>query len=203
MDRKPSQDDRTEAHGTGLHPFALEHSKAAYAADLALYGATVVGLAIFLSVMGPQDQRLALIVFTLAGLGGWTLIEYVLHRFVLHHIPPFCHWHEEHHRRPTALIFTPTILSASINALLVFLPAFVVLGNLRQACALTLGILTGYLAFGITHHAIHHWHLDNTWLKQRKHWHALHHHTVQAGCYGVTTAFWDHVFGSAERPRGR
>src|SRR5665811_1327174 len=60
--------------------------------------------------------------------------------------------------------------------------------------------LTGYLAYTITHHAIHHWHLDNTWLKRRKRWHALHHHRIeQSGCYGVTSTFLDHVFGATHR----
>jgi sterol desaturase/sphingolipid hydroxylase (fatty acid hydroxylase superfamily) len=195
----PSPDRQSNERRTSLDIFAFEHSKTAYAADFALYGATILGLAVFLT-MGPQGQRLEIIGFTLAGLGGWTLIEYLLHRFVLHRVQPFYRWHAEHHRRPTALIFAPTILSASLIATLVFLPAFMVLGDLRYACALTLGVLTGYLAFGITHHAIHHWHLDNAWLKRRKHWHAIHHHTDQSGCYGVTSAVWDHVFGSAEKP---
>jgi cyclopropane-fatty-acyl-phospholipid synthase len=66
-----------------------------------------------------------------------------------------------------------------------------------QACALTLGVVTGYLAYSVTHHAIHHWRGDNVWLLQRKRWHALHHQDVElAGCFGVTSGIWDHVFGS-------
>ncbi|GAB1426064.1 hypothetical protein MASR2M16_32980 [Thauera terpenica] len=34
----------------------------------------------------------------LAGLVGWTLIEYLLHRFMLHRVEPFRAWHVEHHR---------------------------------------------------------------------------------------------------------
>ncbi|MCC6208917.1 MAG: sterol desaturase family protein [Gammaproteobacteria bacterium] len=116
--------------------------------------------------------------------------------FVMHGLQPFSRWHAEHHQRPTALICTPTILSAT----LVFFPALVLLGNLWRACALTLGVLIGYLSFSITHHAIYHWCADIAWLKQRKQWHALHHHTIgQSGCFGMTSAFWDHVFGSARR----
>tara|TARA_R110002074_G_scaffold90763_3_gene198817 strand:+ start:1632 stop:1898 length:267 start_codon:yes stop_codon:yes gene_type:complete len=84
---------------------------------------------------------------------------------------------------------------------LVFLPALVLSGNLWRACALTLGVLVGYLFFSITHHAIHHWSADSAWLKQRKRWHAQHHVTRQSGCFGVTSAFWDHVFRSARRQR--
>jgi sterol desaturase/sphingolipid hydroxylase (fatty acid hydroxylase superfamily) len=182
-----------------MHIFTLEHSKAAYRADLALYCTTVVALAAFLLVDGPREQRVEIVAFALAGLGSWTAIEYALHRFVLHGLQPFRRWHEEHHRRPSALIFTPTILSAALIAALVFIPALLV-ADLWRACALTLGVLTGYLTYTITHHAVHHWRADNAWLKQRKRWHALHHHRIeQPGYYGVTSAFLDHVFGSTRR----
>lgn len=178
--------------------FSLEHSRAAYRADFALYGAAVVLLAAFLLVAGPRERRLEIAAFAWVGLVSWTAIEYALHRFVLHRLRPFSRWHAEHHQRPMALICAPTILSAALIATLVFLPALV-LGNLWSACALTLGVLGGYLSFSITHHATHHWCADSAWLKQRKRWHALHHHAIgQSGCYGVTSAFWDHVCGSAD-----
>ena len=176
----------------------LEHSKAAYGADFVLYGTAVVVLASCLLVAEARQQALENLAFAATGLAGWTFIEYVLHRFVLHGMLPFSRWHQEHHQRPAALICAPTLLSATLIATLVFLPALE-LGNLWRACALTLGVLTGYLAYSVTHHAIHHWRAGNSWLKQRKRWHALHHHVEHPGCYGVTTAFWDRVFGSAHR----
>ncbi len=175
--------------------FTLEHGRLAYLADFALYGSAVVMLAAFLLIAGPSEQRLEIVAFATVGLGGWTAIEYVLHRFVLHGLQPFRRWHVEHHRRPVALICTPTILSATLIVVLVFLPSLL-LGDLWRACALTFGLLCGYLGYAITHHAVHHWRADTAWLKKRKRWHALHHHSEQAGCYGVTSSFWDLVFGS-------
>ena len=104
----------------------------------------------------------------------------------------------EHHHRPTALVRASTILSAALIAALVLLPALAIAG-LWRGCASTLGVLAGYLAYTITHHATHHRRADTTWLKRRKRWRALRHHVTQPGCYGVTTAFWDHAFGSAPR----
>jgi sterol desaturase/sphingolipid hydroxylase (fatty acid hydroxylase superfamily) len=176
--------------------FALEHSKAAYQADFALYTTAVVALATFLLLGVPRDEQLAIAALALAGLVSWTLIEYALHRFVLHGLQPFSRWHAEHHERPRALICSPTIMSASLILTLVFLPALL-LGGLWRACAFTLGVLAGYLAYAITHHATHHWRADTAWLKDRKRWHALHHHHHERpGHYGVSSAFWDHVFGS-------
>ena len=182
-----------------MNIFKLEHSKTAYRADLALYCIIVLALAAFLLVYGPHGQRVAIVSYALAGLVSWPAIEYALHRFVLHGVQPFRRWHEEHHRRPRAIIFTPTILSAALIAVLVFLPALLAT-DLWRACGLSLGVLTGYLAYTITHHAVHHWHADIAWLKRRKHWHALHHHRIdQPGYYGVTSALLDQVFGSVRR----
>ncbi len=179
--------------------FTLEHSKAAHRADLAMYCLMVMALAAFLEIYAPPEQRVEIVSFALAGLASWPGIEYALHRFVLHKVQPFRRWHEEHHRRPRALIFTPTILSAALIAMLVFLPALLA-ADLWRACALSLGVLTGYLSYTITHHAVHHWRANNAWLKRRKHWHALHHHRIdRPGYYGVTSEFLDHLFGSTGR----
>jgi sterol desaturase/sphingolipid hydroxylase (fatty acid hydroxylase superfamily) len=115
---------------------------------------------------------------------------------VLHGLQPFARWHAEHHLRPAALICAPTVLSASLILLLVFLPALVI-GGAWPACALSFGLLTGYLAYAITHHATHHWRTDNRWLLRRKRWHARHHSASRNGGHdGVTSGFWDRVFGS-------
>jgi cyclopropane-fatty-acyl-phospholipid synthase len=175
----------------------MEHGKAAYRADFALYATAAVALAVFLYVAGPQSLRLDFLAMVCVGLLSWTAIEYLLHRFVLHGLAPFKRWHEAHHQRPTALICAPTILSASLILVLVFLPVLA-LGGVWNACGLTLGMLTGYLFYAITHHATHHWPAQSAWLKRRKRWHALHHHnTGQLAGFGVTSAFGDHVFGSA------
>ncbi len=153
-------------------------------------------LAAFLVEAVPRGGIVSVAGLVFAGVVGWTAIEYALHRFVLHGLQPFRGWHQAHHRRPSALICAPTLLSASLILMLVFLPAWM-LGNLRSACAITLGLLMGYFAYAVTHHAAHHWRADNAWMKHRKRWHAMHHHAQQPGCYGVTSSLWDRVFGTA------
>lgn len=184
---------------------SLTYSKAAYRADFAFYGALVPALAALLIVYGPRAQALEFVALTLAGLAGWTLIEYLMHRFVLHGLLPFSRWHATHHQQPKALTGAPTVLSATLIAALVFLPMLLA-GDFWYACALTLGVLAGYFAYSVTHHATHHWHGDGAWLRRRRRWHALHHHRAgPPGRYGVTTAFWDHVFrtaGQVRRPHG-
>lgn len=173
--------------------FAIEHGKAAYWADFGIYGTAVAVLAIALSAFAPREQWLTLAALVVLGAVAWTLMEYALHRFVLHGLEPFLSWHAEHHERPTALMGTPTLLSISLVALLVFLPGLLAAG-FWKASALTLGVTAGYLAYALTHHATHHWRSRSPWMARRKRWHARHHHT--AACYGVSCSFWDKVFGS-------
>ncbi|MEO8124681.1 MAG: sterol desaturase family protein, partial [Burkholderiales bacterium] len=127
------------------------------------------------------------------------LVEYALHRIVLHHLRPFSDWHAEHHRHPAALIFTPTVLSAALLVALVFLPALA-LTNLWHASGLTFGMLSGYLAYTVIHHAMHHGRVARGWLQALRRWHDLH-HAVDSGYYGVTSTFWDHVFRSDRSDR--
>jgi cyclopropane-fatty-acyl-phospholipid synthase len=173
---------------------SLEHSRLAYRADFAVYGAASLGLGVFLALAVPTEQRGMGLALALAGLASWTLMEYALHRFVLHGLRPFSRWHAAHHHRPRALICAPTILSAALIVLLVQLPA-VLLGGRWLGSAYTLGVVTGYLAYAITHHATHHWRARSAWAQQRKVWHALHHRPAgPPGHFGVTGNFWDRVF---------
>lgn len=176
---------------------SLRHSKAAYIGDFALLYACIAGLVTLLLASGVRERLAEVAAFALIGLAGWTLIEYALHRFVLHRIEPFRRWHALHHQRQRDLIFAPAILTVSAAAGLVFLPVWI-LGGLLRAGALMLGLLIGYVAYSATHHAVHHWSCERVWLRSRKRWHSLHHRPgLPAGHYGVTTAFWDHLFRSA------
>jgi len=186
-----------KAESRFMRLFSIEHSKAAYRADFALYALSVAALSAWLLLRAPHAQWLSLLACVLAGLGGWTAMEYSLHRFVLHGLPPFKRWHFLHHQRPSALICAPTLVSGSLIGGLVFLPALWA-GDRWHAGAVTLGVVIGYLIYAVTHHATHHWRVDNAWLQQRKRWHARHHHREGGtGCYGVTTSIFDRICGSA------
>lgn len=178
---------------------SVEHGKLGYWSDFAFYGVAVAvlsGWVIFVSRRGHGVESAALV---LLGLACWTLIEYLIHRFLLHGFPPFSVWHERHHSRPAALVSAPTVLSASLLAALVFLPALA-LGGLWAASALSLGVLAGYLTYSIVHHATHHWRAESASSKRRKLWHAMHHREAADGCcYGVTSRLWDHVFATVPR----
>ena len=178
--------------------FALEHSKSVYWADFGFYALLVGGMGVGLPLLAPREQWTAMGELAAAGLVGWSLVEYLMHRFILHGLEPFKTWHLQHHARPTALISSPTVLSATSIAGLVFVPA-VLAATAWMAAALTLGIVAGYLAYALCHHGTHHWRAERRWFKERKLWHAMHHQGAagRGQCYGVTTSLWDRVFGTA------
>lgn len=181
--------------------FSLETGAAAHRADFWAYGTAVALLGLVLLVAAPHAMWLQLAGFIVAGTVSWSLVEYGLHRLVLHRLQPFRRWHGEHHRRPKALIGTPTALSATLFATFVLAPAWALAGA-WLACAFTLGMLAGYLAYVMTHDATHHVAppglAGSAWLRERRRWHARHHLPGEApACYGVTSGFWDRVFGTA------
>jgi sterol desaturase/sphingolipid hydroxylase (fatty acid hydroxylase superfamily) len=174
----------------------FENSRTVYRADFVFYGAVTMALFFLLVIAAP----LPLWSWSLGVAGGlilWSLLEYLLHRFVLHRLEPFRTLHEQHHQRPHARIGTPTVISAPLFAVLLFLPAFGLLG-LWSALALTTGVLAGYLLYAVTHHFCHHGYSNGSWFKRRLRWHGRHHAQSQAtGCYGVSHGVWDEVFGTA------
>jgi sterol desaturase/sphingolipid hydroxylase (fatty acid hydroxylase superfamily) len=184
--------------------FSIEHGSAAYAFDFALYGVAVLALAAGLTWLVPLSTWPVWAAFAVLGWGVWTLLEYAVHRFILHGVRPFNRWHLEHHHRPTALICAPTVLSVGLIVGFFFLPLAWGWG-VTVALALTLGLTVGYLAYAVLHHATHHWRARGNWLKRRKLWHAQHHRCSTGDAkskqayFGVSSSFWDHVFRTDDK----
>jgi cyclopropane-fatty-acyl-phospholipid synthase len=176
--------------------FALEHSRKAYVIDFAvIVGANLVLLALLLA-NNPVHQWWSLMGYVFLGALLWTPLEYVLHRFVFHGLPPFNMWHQLHHDRPFALIYTPTLFIVIAFLVLVYTPLWV-LTSTWVAVALTLGLVGGYLLYSTAHHALHHWVPWNDWSMQQKVRHARHHvSTSPVVAFGVTTSILDKVFGT-------
>ena len=170
----------------------IEHSRIGYFIDSAFYLAAILLLSGFILLSAPSHTWFETTLYVVAGLVIWSLLEYAMHRFVLHRINPFRRLHEEHHRQPQALLATPTFLSAALIIVFVFLPA-TLLSNLQIGCGITLGVTTGYFAFGVVHYAVHHSRLHGTWLVQRRRLHALHHRFPDRH-FGVTMSIWDRIF---------
>lgn len=132
------------------------------------------------------------------GLLGWSLAEYLIHRFAFHHAPVLQQIHLAHHAAPRALNGTPTLVTVIVFYGLVYWPLTWML-RADWAAAVTAGVLLGYLAYVGVHYVVHHKGSGGrAWLRRLIRLHAVHHHDV-AHNFGVTTPLWDWVFGTLAR----
>lgn len=167
-----------------------------YVSDFFIYGVAIVVAAALLGLHGGAAHWLMLGLAAVGGLVAWSLVEYLLHRYVLHGVPPFKGWHAEHHHHPQDLIGMPAVASLPLIVGLVYFPLRW-WTNSQLALAATLGFMVGYLAYMVVHHGVHHWASRRKhWFRARKVAHALHHVRDETRCYGVTTSFWDRAFGT-------
>jgi hypothetical protein len=142
-------------------------------------------------------------------LGGlcWTLIEYVLHRFVLHmHLQAGAvqrtieRLHLGHHREPhdEAKVTVPVYGSLPIAAAL--LGVFrLMAGSWAVAASLMIGSIAGYLWYEAAHFRIHCSAKHGRWWRWQRANHFFHHFREQRRCFGVTTPLWDWVCGTGRR----
>jgi sterol desaturase/sphingolipid hydroxylase (fatty acid hydroxylase superfamily) len=175
---------------------ALLNGKVGYYADFITYGMLVVAFVVFAMRESRHDQLIWLAA-AIAGAGSWTLVEYLLHRFVFHRMPLIADLHHAHHAAPRAYVGTPTWASLLILAGVFFVPIWRVF-SLNIAFGAISGLITGWLWYGMVHHIIHHRRPRRlaTALKVASHRHFLHHSPYVFGNFGVTTAVWDRVFGT-------
>lgn len=145
----------------------------------------------------------------LGGVLAWTLIEYVLHRFVFHLVQVKEPWktiasglHMAHHRDTELknLIIAPPLVS-----LLFSIPIFLILlaftWNVGTALMIHSGILVGYIAYEWCHYGAHQYNPKFALTRYLKRYHLQHHFKDPNGTFGVTTPMWDYVFGSSYKPK--
>jgi sterol desaturase/sphingolipid hydroxylase (fatty acid hydroxylase superfamily) len=173
----------------------MQLTRTGYLADFYVYPCVAAALGMLAVVPAPHRWS-ALGIACVAGLAAWTLLEYVLHRWVFHRVPWIRGLHDAHHRDPTAFVGTPTWLSIAAILALVLLPSTLLWG-LSMGSSFTAGLTLGYLAYSAAHYATHHGHFTpGTYLSRLKRRHAIHHHGAAGSNFGVTTAFWDRVFAT-------
>jgi sterol desaturase/sphingolipid hydroxylase (fatty acid hydroxylase superfamily) len=175
----------------------MQLTKTAYYADFVFYAAAIAVLLAIAAAGANWAQRLQWFCSFAAGGGAWTLLEYLLHRFVLHRMPPFSAMHAVHHASPRALVATPTWITLAALWLVFFVPAWWWY-SFNVASGVIAGVMAGFLWYGILHHAIHHGRprrlASLVPICARRH--ARHHCSGHSGNFGVTTAFWDRLLGT-------
>lgn len=175
----------------------MKLSRVGYYTDFIVYPAFIACLG-FAGLSSSGMQRSVFwLTLAVASVCLWTLLEYLLHRFALHHIPLLKQMHAHHHDEEKARIGTPSWVSLSVFAALVFLPIWST-SDFLVSSAITVGLMIGYLWYISVHHIVHHWHPGHTsYVYALKRRHALHHHFDETANFGVTSGFWDCVFRTA------
>lgn len=160
--------------------------------------AVFVYLALFAHGLAAAAEFLASLV---AGLMVWTLAEYGIHRGLYHRVPLLMALHDRHHEAPEALIGIPSFLSCGVVILLSYAPFCAFAPVFADGFAS--GSLIGYAAYMVVHHATHHWRIEpGDWLYGARLRHLSHHYHDDVN-FGVVTGFWDRVFRTDGRRRGR
>jgi sterol desaturase/sphingolipid hydroxylase (fatty acid hydroxylase superfamily) len=171
-------------------------SKLGYYGEFFFYPVAVVVSMAAITWRGSVDRWTVVLGAFAAGALLWTLVEYLLHRYILHHLPYIKEMHEAHHNEQDALIGTPIWVSLASFAGLLVIPLWFTAGPIITA-ATTAGMMLGYFWFESVHHVLHHWTIKpGTYAFRLKRRHMLHHHFDNAGNFGVTNGLWDVVFGT-------
>lgn len=166
-----------------------------------MYLPVVIGLITYSIVkLNFQVWKVAALFFV--GMFFWTLFEYIMHRFAFHMVAEsergqkiiyIMHGNHHHFPRDRERLFMPPVPSIILASLIFFLLHAIIGPNVYMFFP---GFLIGYLIYGSMHYAIHAWNPPFKWMKPLWRNHHLHHYKDEGKGYGVSTTFWDRVFGT-------
>ena len=154
-------------------------------------------------VREPERSGFEIRVLIAYGVLLWSLIEYLMHRFLFHpnhRIDSLQRLadglHGIHHRKPR----DPREILASATtsippSLLILGLLWIATGSLLTIAGVMTGVWAGFLYYEWVHYRVHttnaagllDWH-------RRRHFH--HHFVDDTACFGVTSPLWDIVFGT-------
>lgn len=138
------------------------------------------------------------------GFVSWGPLEYALHRFVFHYggrsefARKFLNAaHLSHHENPKATehLFASLKMSVPIAAAY-WLAAWIFLRNWSDASYLFVGLIGGYFAYEWLHFQAHHGRPAIPLLRYLQKYHLLHHYRTPDLRFGVTSPFFDFLFGT-------
>ena len=171
-------------------------NKINYYGEFILYPVLIASLAAVTLWRSPPERLPIWLVAFISGVWLWTLVEYILHRYVLHHVPYIRQIHQAHHDEQEALVGTPVWIRLGSFAVFLILPLRVV-ADPTIAAGVTAGMMLGYFCFETMHHVLHHWRIEpGSYAYQLKRRHMLHHYFDNTGNFGVTNGLWDKLFGT-------
>jgi hypothetical protein len=154
--------------------------------------------------------------FALAGAATWTLLEYWVHRYLLHGPFPdgpgpvqhflherFDHMHVEHHERPWDGDHINGTISDTLG-LVVVLALLAAPAPLNTLPMFMVGLVQSYVIEEWIHHLVHYYNFNSSYFRYIRR-HHLYHHSRHGSrvAFGLTSHIWDAALGTvADRPLG-
>ena len=165
------------------------------------YAMTMLGIGL------RSSQRIVATAFFGAGVAAWTLMEYGVHRYILHGrfapgrgpIKWFAHkyldpLHWEHHKRPWDGNHINGTLVDTLALALIFAGA-ASFAPLPTAPMFVAGLMLAYISEEWVHHSVHFYHFRNRYFRYIRRHHLYHHSPIGSEVgYGLTSGFWDVVW---------
>ena len=173
---------------------------------------TLFALVTLAVALGSSRPLTALLSFLLGALA-WTLMEYLVHRHILHGRFPdgpglyqhflhryFDHLHWEHHKRP----WDGNHINGTLKDTLPFAGPMALVSWLFPAWSVPMfvaGMLQAYVAEEWIHHSVHFYQFDNLYFRYIKRHHLYHHSPKGMGiAFGLTNGFWDVAYDTRIPP---
>ncbi len=174
-------------------------SRTHIAIPITLFVLYSVGLLLW-SVFNTSLPAWETVTFFFVGLLVFTLIEYLVHRYVFHMEPTSdlkrkiaYNFHGVHHDYPKDKdrLAMPPIASITISTILLFLLRLVI-GD--YTFAFLPGFLIGYASYLFVHYIVHAYRPPKNVFKILWVHHGIHHYKRQDAAFGVSSPLWDVIF---------
>ena len=135
----------------------------------------------------------------------WTIIEYLIHRYIFHGHPT-AEWakkihytfHGIHHDYPQdslRLVMPPPVsIPLAVSFYFIFKWALAPLGLFEYHHAFYSGFVAAYLFYDMMHYYSHHGKANNSYVQMIKDHHMKHHYKEPDAGFGFTSKLWDKIF---------
>ncbi len=143
-----------------------------------------------------------LLVLFVYGFFFFTFLEYILHRFVFHMDTATelrkkiqYNIHGLHHDYPKDKDrLAMPLLASIVVALILYLIIYLIIGD--KVYGFLPGVMMGYSTYLLIHYSIHSYPPPKNFLKILWVHHSMHHYKEGDHAFGVSSPFWDYIFGS-------
>ncbi len=151
-------------------------------------------------------NEIASLTFILIGVLYWSLIEYVIHRFIYHQkfkskafnyfIGSF---HQYHHKKMS----DHRVLNSGFLMICLILPIvlspLMLIFHIQSVLSIGLGLSIGYYLYECVHYFIHYRQYCSGYMSYIQKYHMHHHKKSPMKNFGNTTHLWDYIFNTYDR----